>query len=69
MRDWLKKARDKKGFTMKQAAEQLKISESYYSLIENEERQKSMDFSLAKKISEVFGIPVIEIYENENGSG
>ncbi|MCL2080261.1 MAG: helix-turn-helix domain-containing protein [Oscillospiraceae bacterium] len=58
MRGWLKEARTKKGYTLKKMGELLDISESYYSLIENSERQKNMDITLVSKISAVLGIPV-----------
>lgn len=35
MRKWLKKARQEHGLTMKQMADELHISESYYCSIEN----------------------------------
>lgn len=61
MRNWLKALREKKGLSMKQAAEQLDISESYYCLIENGERQKKLDFSLVVKLSQLLGISMQEI--------
>ena len=61
MRDWLKALREKKGFSIKQAAEQLDISESYYCLIENGERQKKLDFSLVVKLSQLLGVSMQEI--------
>ena len=61
MRKWLKEARTKKDMTMKQIAVELGITESYYSLIENGDRQKMMDISLAKKLSDILDIPVEKI--------
>lgn len=66
LRDWLKKLREERGLTQKQVAEQLNISESYYSYIEAGDRQKMMDISLARKISKIFGISIEQIVENEN---
>lgn len=63
MREWLKKARDKSGFTMAQMAEKLDITESYYSMIEAGTRQSRMDISLAAKISGILGIPITQIVE------
>lgn len=68
MREWLKTAREKKDLTMKAAAEELNISESYYCSIENGTRQKRMDITLASKISVVMGIPIAEIISNENSA-
>lgn len=65
MRDWLIKARNDKGLTMRQMGEALDISESYYSLIESGERQKRMDLALVTRLSAVLGIPITEIAEKE----
>lgn len=65
MREWLKSAREKCGFTMKAASEKLGISESYYCSIENGARQKKMDITLASKISVVFDVPLAEVIESE----
>lgn len=62
---WMKKAREEAGYSMKQAAEKLDISESYYCEIENGNRQKSLDLSFAMRISSVFGLPVKDILDNE----
>lgn len=66
MREWLRTARQSKGLTMKDLSELLNISESYYSLIENGERQKKMDISLVDGLSKVLGIPFQKIVEFEN---
>lgn len=65
MRVWLKDARENKGMTMKAAADELNISESYYCSIENGTRQKRMDITLASKISVVFGVPLAVVVQNE----
>jgi len=65
MREWLKKAREENGITMKTAADKLNISESYYCSIENGTRQKRMDISLASKISVLFDIPLATVVEME----
>lgn len=65
VRLWLKTAREKKGLTMKTLADRLNISESYYCSIENGERQKKMDLSLAAKLSMALEMPIAEIIENE----
>lgn len=61
MRDWLKKARASKGFTMLALAQKLDISESYYCMIESGNRQEHMDISLAAKLSAVLDIPIAQI--------
>ena len=65
MRDWLKAARSDKQLTMKQAADQIGISESYYFLIEQGERKKNLDLALVKKLADVFGMTVQQIAEME----
>ena len=65
MRTWLENARRQKGLTMKQLAEELHISESYYCSIENGYRKKNMDISLAKKISEALEISLSQIIDYE----
>lgn len=67
MRDWLKDARSEKQLTMKQAADQLGISESYYFLIERGERKQNLDLALVKKLGDVFGFSVQQIAEMEGG--
>lgn len=61
MRSWLKEARQKSGFTMKQMGQKLGITESYYCTIESGERQKNMDISLVSGLSSALGIPIAEI--------
>lgn len=61
MRMWLKKMRKDKEATMLEVATQLGISESYYCLIENGERQKRMDVSLLVKLADIFNQPIAEI--------
>lgn len=55
MRPWLKEARKKCGFTMKQVATAAEISECYYSQIEGGSR--NCPVQTAKKIAEVLGFP------------
>lgn len=61
MRSWLKNMRTKAGLSMKDMAQKLDISESYYSMIESGDRQKKMDLVLATGIAAVFGVSVAEI--------
>jgi len=68
MREWLKKLRNDHGMTQMQIAEKVGISESYYAYIENGDRQKSMDISLARKLASIFGVSVDQIAEYENPS-
>ena len=66
MRDWLKDARVQKNLTMKQAADNLGISESYYSMIENGDRQKTLDLSMAQKLCDLFGMTIQQIVDCES---
>lgn len=65
MRFWLRTAREKAGFTMKQLSERLHISESYYCAIENGSRQQNMDISLAQNLSDVLEMPIKQILDEE----
>ncbi len=65
MRDWLLNARKQKELTQAQIAEKLGITESYYCMIENGDRQKKMDITLVTKLSLILDIPITEIIENE----
>ena len=66
MRDWLKEARTQQRLTMKQMADAIGVTESYYSMIESGNRQKKMDVSLAIKLGNVLGLSLQEIVDAEN---
>ena len=66
MRDWLKEKRIGKNLTQDQMAEQMGISISYYNLIENGERQKKMDLSIANQLSVILGMTLMQIIEKES---
>ena len=66
MRDWLKEQREKKGFTMKEMAEKIGISEGYYSYIEAGERQKKMDITLVAKLANIFRLKIQQIVDYES---
>lgn len=65
MRDWLKDRRTQAGMTMAEMAAKLDLTESYYSRIENGDRQKKMDIVLVGKLSAVLDLPVNEIMSLE----
>lgn len=65
MRIWLREARERSNLTMKEVADALHISESYYCSIENGTRQKRMDLSLAYKLSFILGIAMKTILDEE----
>ena len=62
---YLKKCREDRGLTQSDVAEKLDISESYYSLIENGKRQPKMKIDLAEKLSNIFGVTIEYIMEQE----
>ena len=66
MREWMKTLRLEKGYTMKEMGEKLHISESYYCAIENGDRQKKMDVTIAAGLSVAFGVPIARIIELDN---
>ena len=61
MREWLKEARKKEALTMKQIADTAKISECFYSQIENGTRNASVP--VAKKIASALGFPWQKFFE------
>ena len=63
MREWLYKARKNKNLTMAEVAAKSNISESYYSMIENGNRDVSV--KTAKKIAKVLGFDWTKFYEEE----
>ena len=67
MRKWLKEHRESNGYTMKELADKLDISESYYCAIENGSRQKRMDLALVAALSATLDIPISVIVQNELG--
>lgn len=66
MRNWLKTIRCKKNYTQRYVAEKIGITQQYYNLIECGERQKQLSVSLATNFSEIFGVPIEWIIEQEN---
>jgi transcriptional regulator with XRE-family HTH domain len=66
MRQWLKELRLTKKTTQQELANELDVSLSYYNQIENGERQKNLDLSLAAKLSELFEIPIEWIIQQES---
>lgn len=66
MREWLEGIRKDAGLTMKEIAQKLGISESYYCAIENGTRQKRMEVALVSGISAATGVPVTRVLELEN---
>jgi len=69
MREWLLNARKESGKTQLEVARELDITEAYYSFIENGQRQKKMEITLATKLSAIFGIPLQRIAELEKSEG
>ena len=65
MRKWLKNLRREAKIKQSEIAEKLNISQGYYAMIENGERKKDLDISIAMKLSELFGVSVDWIVEQE----
>jgi len=65
VRDWLKEERTKQRLTQKQVADAIGVTESFYSLIEADKRQKKMDIDLAVRLANVLGMEVNEIVRRE----
>ena len=69
MRDWLKKLRDDIGMSQRNVADKIGISQQYYALIENGERQKKIGIELAQKLADIFGVTLEFICEHEKDVG
>ena len=65
MRKYLKEMREINNLTQLEVSKKLDISESYYCLIENGERQKVLSLDLANNLANVFGVSVEWIIEQE----
>lgn len=66
MRNWLKELREKSNMSQQNVAEQLGISQNYYSMIETGERQSKMTIDMAQKLAKIFNVSIDVILENEN---
>lgn len=65
MREWLKKLRENSGLSQQEVAEKLNISRQYYQQIEAGDRQQNMDITLVAKLSDLLGVAIPIIIENE----
>ena len=65
MRCYLRSRRMRINSTMNDMAKKLDISESYYSLIENGDRQTDMSLSIIEKLAKAFGVSVQTIVKEE----
>lgn len=65
MRQWLKNIRETKGISQQNVAEKVGITRQYYQLIEAGERQQKMDITLIAKLSQVLGVSMNQIIDNE----
>lgn len=65
LRQWLKNIRESKGISQQNVAEKVGITRQYYQLIEAGERQQKMDITLIAKLSQVLGVSMNQIIDNE----
>lgn len=65
MRTYLLQLRKSNGMTQKDVAEKLGISESYYNLIENGNRQRDINVSILNRLSKIFNSPIKKIMGDE----
>ena len=66
MREWLKKLRLKGNLSQQNVADKLGITQQYYNLIENGERQSKMTIDTAQKLAKIFDVSLDFILQNEN---
>ena len=69
LRHYLKAERERRGLSQRDVATKLGISQNYYSMIENGERQKKIDIELAQKLADIFGVTLEFICEHEKDVG
>lgn len=65
MRNYLKKLREEKGLTQQEVAEKMGMRPNYYCMFETGSRQADMNLSIAERLSEVFGVEISWIIEEE----
>lgn len=65
-RKWLRELRKSKGFTQQRMAEMLGMSRQYYFLIESGGRKAKLDIALAMELSQILGISLKRICDNES---
>ena len=65
MREYLKNARQEKNLSQQDVADALNVTRQNYNQIENGERQKDMNISMAQKLAGVFEVSIDYIFENE----
>lgn len=65
LRKWLKDLRFERQISQQFVADKLKISQNYYANIENGERQKDLDLSMALKLSKIFDVSIDWIIAEE----
>ncbi len=65
MRGYLKNVRTNKNLSQQEIATKLDISLSYYNQIENGERQKDLDLSMATKLAKIFDVSIDWIIAEE----
>ena len=65
MRKWLKNLRIEHKISQQFVADKLKISQNYYANIENGERQKDLDLSMATKLAKIFDVSIDWIIAEE----
>ena len=60
-REWLIYARKKRKLTQREMGRRLKVTESYYNMIENGKRKKNLDLPLTRQLSRILGIGIEQI--------
>ena len=65
MRKWLKDIREKKKLSQQSVANNVGITRQYYNQIENGERQKDLDLSMATKLAKIFDVSIDWIIAEE----
>lgn len=65
MREYLKALRATSNFTQEKIAQKLGVTQQYYQLIENGERQKSLKVETLSSLAKIFNKPIEELLKLE----
>ena len=65
MRQYLKEKREEKHLSQQNVAEKMEVTQQYYCMIENGERQEKINLDIIQKLAHAFEIPISYIIEQE----
>lgn len=66
MRKWLRELREERGIKQNEISKKLGITQCAYSLFETGKRHSKMTIETARKLAEIFNLPLETVLKNEN---